>query len=213
MGKILITIGRQYGSGGHEIGERMAKILGLPFYDRELIELASKKSGIDRGLLAIHDERPTPAALLKTKGGAGTLDGKPIGELLFQAQSGIIIDAAGKGSCVVIGRCANYVLREEPELFSIYVTAPLEQRIQRIMERNRMSREDAAAAVEKVDRQRSDYYNHHTGRNWGEGCEYELTIDSSVLGVAETAQRLAQMAQERMGLRRMFVPKMLFSDC
>ena len=100
---------------------------------------------------------------------------------------------------MVIGRCANYVLREEPELFSIYVTAPLEQRIQRIMERNRMSREDAAAAVEKVDRQRSDYYNHYTGRNWGEGCEYELTIDSSVLGVAETAQRLAQMAQERMG--------------
>lgn len=198
MEKIFITIGRQYGSGGHEIGERLAGILGIPFYDRELIELASEKSGIERGLLAIHDERPTPAALLKMKGGAGTMDGQPIGELLFKAQSGIILEAAQKGSCVLIGRCANYVLREQPELFSVYVTAPLEQRILRIMERNRMSREDAEAAVKKVDQQRKSYYNHHTGGHWGEASDYQLFMDSSRLGVEKTAEKLAELARERL---------------
>ena len=199
MGKVLVTIGRQYGSGGHEIGERMARILGIPFYDRELIELASEKSGIDRGLLAIHDERPTPPALLKMKGGEGNAGGKPIGEVLFQAQSRIISEAADQGSLGVIGRCANRVVGDRPELFSVYVTAPLEQRIQRIMERNRMSREDAERAVEKVDRQRRAYYEHHTGGRWGGNEEYGLIVDSSVLGVEKTAEKLAGVVKGRMG--------------
>ena len=195
MKKVLMTIGRQYGSGGHEIGERVSKILRIPFFDRELIELASEKSGIEQGLLAIHDERTTPAVLLKTKSGGGTSGGEFIGEVLFAAQSRIILEEAQKGSCVIIGRCANYVLRDYPELISVYVTAPLELRIQRIMERNRMSREDAQTAVEKVDRQRQTYYEHYTGRQWGGGKDYRLTIDSSRLGVETTAERLAQLVQ------------------
>ena len=197
MKKVLVTIGRQYGSGGHEIGERMAGILGIPFYDRELIELASKKSGIERGVLAIHDERTTQAAILKMKGGNKGTGGVSMGDFLFQAQSEIIREAAERGSCILIGRCANYVLREWPELFSVYVTAPFEQRTRRIMERNRMSKEDAQAAVEKVDRQRQTYYEHHTGRSWGGENGYDLTIDSSVLGVEKTAQKLAEMVRER----------------
>lgn len=197
MKKVLVTIGRQYGSGGHEIGERMAGILEMPFYDRELIELASEKSGIERGILAIYDERTTKAAILKMKSGSMGAGGEPVGDVLFQAQSEIIREAAEKGSCIVIGRCANYVLRERPELFSIYVTAPMEQRIQRIMERNRMCREDARAAVEKVDQQRKTYYEHHTGRLWGGEKEYDLTIDSSVLGIEKTVQKLVEVVRRK----------------
>lgn len=197
MKKVLVTIGRQYGSGGHEIGERMARILDIPFYDRDLIELASEKSGIERGILAIHDERTTQAAILKMKGGNRGMGGEPVGDVLFEAQAEIIREAAERGSCILIGRCANYVLREWPELFSIYVTAPLEQRVLRIMERNRMSQEDARTAVEKVDRQRQMYYEHHTGRPWGGEKDYDLTIDSSVLGVEKTAQKLADMIRRK----------------
>ncbi len=198
MKKVLVTIGRQYGSGGHEIGERVSRILKIPFFDRELIELASEKSGIERGLLAIHDERTTPAVLLKTKSGMGAAGGESIGELLFEAQSRIILEEGQKGSCVIIGRCANYVLRDCQELISVYVTAPVEQRIQRIMKRNRMNWEDARIAVEKVDRQRQTYYDHYTGQHWGGREDYHLTIDSSRLGVEETAVKLALLAQRFM---------------
>ena len=198
MKKVLVTIGRQYGSGGHEIGERVSRILKIPFFDRELIELASEKSGIERGLLAIHDERTTPAVLLKTKSGMGAAGGESIGELLFEAQSRIILEEGQKGSCVIIRRCANYVLRDCQELISVYVTAPVEQRIQRIMKRNRMNWEDARIAVEKVDRQRQTYYDHYTGQHWGGREDYHLTIDSSRLGVEETAVKLALLAQRFM---------------
>lgn len=192
MEHMVIAVGRRYGSGGHEIGERLAKRLGIPFYDRELVEMASKKSGIAQGVLEIHNERAVQATLLKTKSGAG---GQLIGELLFQLQSQIIRELAEESSCVIIGRCANYVLQDRTDLFSVFVTAPVEKRTQRIMERNRMSREDARTAVEKVDRQRQEYYSHYAGREWGEADGYDVTVDSSILGIDGTAELLEEQAR------------------
>lgn len=192
MEHMIIAVGRRYGSGGHEIGKRLAKRLDIPFYDRELVELASKKSGIDRGILELHNERAVQATLLKTKSGFG---GRPVGELLFQTQSQIIRELAEQGPCVIIGRCANYVLQDRTDLFSVFVTAPVEKRTQRIMERNRMSREDARTAVEKVDRQRQEYYSHYAGREWGEADGYDVTVDSSILGIDGTAELLEEQAR------------------
>lgn len=192
MEHMVIAVGRRYGSGGHEIGERLAKRLGIPFYDRELVEMASKKSGIAQGVLEIHNERAVQATLLKTKSGSG---GQLIGELLFQLQSQIIRELAEESSCVIIGRCANYVLRDRADLFSVFVTAPEEKRVQRIMERNRMCEEDARYAVKKVDRQRREYYDHYTEGRWGEMEGYDLMVDSSILGIDGTAELLEEKAR------------------
>ena len=116
-----------------------------------------------------------------------------MGELLYQLQSQIILELAEKGSCVIIGRCADYVLRDRKELFSVFITAPAERRIERIMERNRMGREDAARAIEKVDRQRSDYYRHYTGKEWGSQESYGLLVDSSERGIEGTAAYLEEI--------------------
>ncbi len=192
MKKMIITVGRQYGSGGRAIGEMLAEHLGIPFYDRNLIEMAAEKSGVDQGILAIHNERAVQATLMKVKGSAG-LKGRPVGELLYQTQSQIIRELADQGSCVIIGRCADYILKDRKELFSVFITAPVPKRIERIMERNRMSREDAAEAVEKVDRQRADYYLHYTGKTWGAPESYGLTVDSSLRGVEGTAEYLQKL--------------------
>lgn len=192
MGHIIIAMGRRYGSGGREIGKLLAKRLEIPFYDRELVEMAARKSGIDQGVLEILNERASQATLLKTKSAAG---GRQIGELLYQTQSQIIRELAEEGSCVIIGRCANYVLRGREDLFTAFVTAPEEKRIERIMERNRMCREDAARAVEKVDRQRREYYEYYTKGHWGGPEDYDLIVDSSILGPEGTAELLEEKAR------------------
>lgn len=180
------------------MGERLAERLGIPFYDRKLIEMAAEKSGVDEGILAIYNERAVQATLMKVKGGSVGRGGKPVGEMLYQVQSEIIRELAGQGSCVIIGRCADYVLRDREDLFSVFVTAPLSARIRRIMERNRMVPEDAAQAVEKVDRQRADYYLHYTGRTWGSPESYQLMVDSSLRGIEGTAEYLERLVLDRM---------------
>ena len=197
MEKIIITIGRQYGSGGHAIGEQLSRLLKLPFYDKELIEMASEQSGIEAGVLWVHDER-VRASLFKMKSGGGMRDGVPLSDTLYRTQCRIIQELAKKESCIFIGRTANHCLRECPHLLSVFVTAPLPQRIERIMERNRMSRKDAEAAIKKVDAQRADYYNHYTKSQWGEASGYQLVVDSSQRGVEKTAEYLAGLASERM---------------
>lgn len=141
MEKVFVTIGRQYGSGGHAIGEQLGKLLGIPCYDRELIQLSSEKSGIEAGTLALHDERTSSASLFKIpeKGNRITEHGTPIVDTLFLAQSQVIRELAEKGSCIIIGRCADYVLQDREECFSAFVTAPTEARIARIAERNHMA--------------------------------------------------------------------------
>ena len=190
MNKIIVTIGRQCGSGGHNVGKALAHSLQIPYYDRNLIEMASQKSGIEVGLLSYYDERTSPSSLMKAKGGEAAAKGVSVGESLFQVQSQLILDIARAGSCVIVGRCADYILRDFPELFSVFITAPVPERLARVMDRNHMPEEDAAAALKKVDRQRAVYYNFYTGKQWGAPESYHLTVDSSILGIEGTARLL-----------------------
>ena len=190
MNKIIVTIGRQFGSGGHNVGKALAHSLQIPYYDRNLIEMASQKSGIEVGLLSYYDERTSPSSLMIAKGGGAAAKGVSVGESLFQVQSQLILDIARAGSCVIVGRCADYILRDFPELFSVFITAPVPERLARVMDRNHMPEEDAAAALEKVDRQRAVYYNFYTGKQWGAPESYHLTVDSSILGIEGTARLL-----------------------
>ena len=200
MEKVFVTIGRQYGSGGHAIGEQLGKLLGIPCYDRELIQLSSEKSGIEAGTLALHDERTSSASLFKIpeKGNRITEHGTPIVDTLFLAQSQVIRELAEKGSCIIIGRCADYVLQDREECFSAGVTAPTEARIARIAERNHMSRNDAEMAVRKVDKQRRTYYEFYTDKEWGAAESYNLTVDSSQFGIEGTAQMLEEVVRQFM---------------
>lgn len=200
MEKVFVTIGRQYGSGGHAIGEQLGKLLGIPCYDRELIQLSSEKSGIEAGTLALHDERTSSASLFKIpeKGNRITEHGTPIVDTLFLAQSQVIRELAEKGSCIIIGRCADYVLQDREECFSAFVTAPTEARIARIAERNHMSRNDAEMAVRKVDKQRRTYYEFYTDKEWGAAESYKLTVDSSQFGIEGTARMLEEIVRQFM---------------
>ena len=190
MNKIIVTIGRQFGSGGHNVGKFLAQSLQIPYYDRNLIEMASEKSGIEVGLLSYYDERTSASSLMKAKSGEAAARGIPVGETLFQVQSQLILEIARAGSCVIVGRCADYILRDFPELFSIFITAPVPDRLARVMDRNHMPEEDAAAALKKVDHQRAVYYNFYTGKKWGDPKSYHLTVDSSILGIEGTARLL-----------------------
>lgn len=200
MGTVIVTIGRQYGSGGHAIGARLGELLGIPCYDRELIQLSSEKSGIEAGTLALHDERTSSASLFKIpeKGNRITDQGTPIVDTLFLAQSQVIRELAQKGSCVIIGRCADYVLQDQAELFSVFVSAPVEARVARIAERNHMSESDAEMAVRKVDKQRRTYYEFYTDKEWGAAESYKLTVDSSQFGIEGTARMLEEIVRQFM---------------
>ncbi len=200
MEKVYVTIGRQYGSGGHAIAERLSKLMGIPYYDRDLIRLSSEKSGIEMGTLALHDERTSSASLFRIpeKGNRITDHGTPIVDTLFLAQSQVIEDLAKQGSCIIIGRCADYVLRDRPECFSVFVTAPIEARIARIAERNHMSMSDAEMAVRKVDKQRRTYYEFYSDKEWGSAESYDLTVDSSQFGIEGTALMLEEIVRQFM---------------
>ena len=200
METVIVTIGRQYGSGGHAIGARLGELLGIPCYDRELIQLSSEKSGIEAGTLALHDERTSSASLFKIpeKGNRITDQGTPIVDTLFLAQSQVIRELAQKGSCVIIGRGADYVLQDQAELFSVFVSAPVEARVARIAERNHMSESDAEMAVRKVDKQRRTYYEFYTDKEWGAAESYKLTVDSSQFGIEGTARMLEEIVRQFM---------------
>ena len=165
-----------------------------------LIQLSSEKSGIEAGTLALHDERTSSASLFKIpeKGNRITDQGTPIVDTLFLAQSQVIRELAQKGSCVIIGRCADYVLQDQAELFSVFVSAPVEARVARIAERNHMSESDAEMAVRKVDKQRRTYYEFYTDKEWGAAESYKLTVDSSQFGIEGTARMLEEIVRQFM---------------
>lgn len=184
-GKILVTIGRQFGSGGREIGRLLAQRLDIPFYDKELVALAAKNSGMSPELFESNDERPVSSLLYSMSvnpyaiGHVPGVEQMPIPQKLFLAQFDTIKSLAEKGSSVFVGRCADYVLREEARCVNIFIHAPLDVRIGRVRERLGISAEDAKALVAKTDKKRSAYYNSFSDRKWGGTENYHLSFDSS----------------------------------
>lgn len=206
MSNFVVTIARQYGSGGREIGLSVGELLGVNAYGRELINMAAQKSGYSEDVLHMADEKH-PSSLLYTLAMGSTLYGMPnirydapINDKLFAVQSDIIRDISKNESAVFIGRCADYALKNTPEILRVFVYAPIESRIERICERNGISRSEAKELIEKTDKRRSNYYNYYTGNKWGRYENYDIMLDSSVMGIEGSAKLIADAAKIKFSL-------------
>ncbi len=184
---IIITIGRETGSGGREIGRMLASRLGIDYYDRELIQVAAKNSGLCEEVLESYDERPTSSFLYSLVMDGGTFGSNlPINHKVFLAQFDAIRHIADKGSCVIVGRCADYALSEYTNKLSVFITGTMEAKALSISKRNQLSIDKAKDFVMKSDKKRANYYNFYTGRQWGHAKTYDLCVNSSNLGYENT---------------------------
>lgn len=202
--KSIITIGRQYGSGGREIGSKLAEKLGIKFYDNELLDRAAKDSGICQELFENHDEKPSNSFLYSlvmdtySMGYASAaLSGMPINHKVFLAQFNAIKEIAKEGPCVMVGRCADYALDEFPNLISTFIYADMDKRIRRIAEKYNLTDAKAKDAITKTDKQRASYYNYYTSKRWGDISSYDICINSGELGVDETVNLLIDYIAKR----------------
>ncbi len=200
----VITIARQYGSGGREVGMRLAEVLGIKSYDRELITMAAQKSGMSSEILNHADEKATNSLLYTLAlgssyyGAASIGTDVPINDKLFITQSQIIRDLAAEGPCIIIGRCSDYVLRTNPARFSVFIYAPIEARIRRVIERGAAKTEkEARDLISRTDKRRIHYYNYYTGRKWGSPDNYNMMLDSSFLGIEGSARAIADVYREK----------------
>lgn len=187
MSKILLTVGRSFGSGGSEIGKKVADKLNISYYDKELIRLAAVKSGISEKMLTDADEKPINSFLYSIVTHGFPAYTSPVqynnlvtNDKVFSIQSDIIKSIAENESAVFIGRCADYVLREHPGLVSIFVYADKQNRAKRISEVNRISEKEALDSIKKIDKERTNFYNFYTNRNWGDCKNYDLCINSDI---------------------------------
>lgn len=197
--KTIITIGRQFGSAGREIGEKLAKEFDIPCYDKELLTRAAKESGFCEELIQTHDERPTNSFLYNLVmdtysfgyNAAGLID-MPISQKVFLAQFDAIKKMADEGPCIIVGRCADYALADYENCLSIFIHADKACKIKRIMEKYNLSESKAKDMISKKDRQRQSYYNYYSSKRWGASESYDLSVNSSTLGIDGTVNLLKQ---------------------
>ncbi len=199
----IITIGRQFGSAGHEIGERLAKDYGIPYYDKELLTRAAKESGFCEEMIKNHDERPTNSFLYNLVmdtysfgyNSSAFVD-MPISHKVFLTQFDAIKKIADEGPCVIVGRCADYALADYKNAVHVFVHADEEFKVKRVMERFDISEQKAKEMMIKKDKQRQSYYNYYSTKKWGRAESYNLTINSSILGVDGTVKLIKQFVED-----------------
>ena len=200
----IINIGRQLGSGGRSIANILAQHYNITVYDRKLIELAAKESGLSQEFFENADEKKSHGffhSIFSARAAANALgsnDSYLSNDALFKVQSDIIRDLAEQESCIFIGRCADYILREYPCCINLFFTANLEDRIARMTSEKSITAEQAEELIEKTDRRRSDYYNYYSGKTWGAAESYDLCINTSYLGHERTAEILKEYIESRM---------------
>jgi cytidylate kinase len=186
----ILTIGRQLGSGGKQIGEILSHKLGIPCYDKELIQMASRDSGLGKEFFEKFDENESHTFLGKYFGfRSGFMGISEINylcnETLFKIQSDVIKELAEKESCIFVGRCADYILRNHPRCLKIFISADIKDRIQRICQSKQISEKEAASLIEQTDKKRANYYNFYSNKIWGMATSYDLCINSSVFSMEE----------------------------
>jgi cytidylate kinase len=203
----IINIGRQLGSGGREIGQKLSSRLGISFYDKELIRIASQESGLKEEVFEKADEKKhfsLLGGLLGLRGSATneiSLNYYLTDETLFKIQSDVIRSLAEKESCLFVGRCADYILKENPRCLNVFISADLDDRIKRIADTQRLPENKAKDYIEKTDKNRARYYNYFSDKEWGVAESYHLCINSSVLGIDETVSFIALFAEKRFELK------------
>lgn len=201
--KTVITIGRQFGSGGREIGEKLSKAYGINYYDRELLTRAAKESGFCEEILQNHDERPTNSFLynlvIDTYSfgyNSSSFVDMPISQKVFLAQFDTIKKLAEEGPCVIVGRCADYALEGRDNVINLFIYADEDFKIKRVMDIYDLDENKARDMINKKDKQRQSYYNYYTNRKWGKADTYDLCINSAVLGIDGSVKLIKQFVED-----------------
>ena len=195
----IITIARQYGSGGHDIGKKLSEELKIPFYDKELLERAAKDSGFCQEIFENYDEKPTNSFLYSlvmdtySMGYATAAFAEmPLNHKIFLAQFNAIKDIAKEGPCVIVGRCADYALADFPNVVNVYLYADMQSRIARIARRHDVTDSKAKDLIQKTDKSRASYYNYYTNKKWGEATGYDLCLNTASLGIDGTIHMIRE---------------------
>ncbi len=199
----VITIGRQYGSAGREIGKMVAEYFDIKFYDKDLLTRAAKESGFCEEMIQNHDERPTNSFLYNLVmdtysfgyNNSSFVD-MPISHKVFLAQFDTIKKIADEGPCVIVGRCADYALAERSNVVDLFIYGDEECKIKRIMKLYDLTENKARDMIIKKDKQRQSYYNYYSSKKWGRADSYDLCINSSVLGVEGTVKLIVQYVED-----------------
>ena len=201
---LVITIGRQFGSGGRKVGKLLAEKLDIPYYDKELLAEAAKDSGICQEIFENHDEKPNRSLLfslvtgMQMHGDPGSMYmDMPLNHKIFLAQFDAIRRIASEGPCVIVGRCADYVLRDKPNAVSVFVKADICQRVERAESLYGVDPAKAEETVRKADKQRASYYNYYATATWGDVNNYDLCVDTGKLGIEGTVELIEQYLRLR----------------
>ena len=202
MNKIIVAISRQFGSGGRIIGERLAAELGILFYDKTIIELAAKKSGLSTDFIEKSEEHASNSFLFNLASSSYTAPSYmfhydlPIADKAFFAQASVIKELAAKDSCVIVGRCADYILRNEPNCIKVFVHANMEDRKKRIENIYKISADEVESKINKIDKGRANYYRHYTSEKWGDIFNHDLAINTSIVGINGAVRVIKAMLKE-----------------
>lgn len=200
----IITISRQHGSAGLQIGRELAKELNIPCYDKELLERAAKDSGLCKEIFEANEKKSTSSFMYSlvmdtySYGySSGVLSDMPLNQKVFLAQFDTIKQLAKEGPCVFIGRCADYALEDNPNCLSVFVHADLKKRIRRVAAINSISDAKAKDIIQKMDKSRASYYNYYTCKKWGDMESYHVCLDSGIFGIDGTVNLLKVMIEQR----------------
>ena len=200
----IITISRQHGSAGLQIGRELAKELNIPCYDKELLERAAKDSGLCKEIFEANEKKPTSSFLYSlvmdtySYGySSGVLSDMPLNQKVFLAQFDTIKQLAKEGPCVFIGSCADYALQDNPNCLSVFVHADLKKRIRRVAAINSISDAKAKDIIQKMDKSRASYYNYYTCKKWGDMESYHVCLDSGIFGIDGIVNLLKVMIEQR----------------
>lgn len=193
--KLVITIGREYGSGGREIGEKLAKKLGIAYYDKKMLEILAKESGLCDEIIRTYDEKPTNSLLyslaMNPYGFVNSMKlSQPLETQVYLSQVNLIKELAEKESCVIVGRSADSILKEWKHVMNFFIYADMDKRIERIMRIEGVGIQEANELIIKADKSRASFYNYYTNQKWGEAKNYDLCLNSSVLGVEDSIELL-----------------------
>lgn len=198
---LIITIGREYGSGGRQIGQAVAQRLGISYYDKEIITLAAQKSGLYDEFIANNEQRVRSGLMQNLAASASYHNGffaqqyLPLSENIFIAQAQVIRDIAAKESAVIVGRCADYILEGRENTINVFIHAPMEARVARIMALHKIDEAAAIKEINRSDKERGNHYFRYTDMKWGKAQNYDICINSTLMGVEKTAEMLAKLAQ------------------
>lgn len=196
--KIIISIGRQFGGGGLAVAHELGQKLGIPVYDKEIINKAAQDSGFSAEVFMERDERKSLfsfSAIFANR--FSETENYMSDRGIFKMQSETIMKIAEQGSAVIVGRCSDYILRDRTDVLSVFLTSPAEVRAQRIADRCGISIEEAERLIEEKDSKREEYYNYYTFGDWGKASTYDLCIDSSILGIEGTADMIIEFARRK----------------